>query len=477
MWKRIHELKNQGMDTSRLEKAIKGDVDEAAKAFTDYDKRLGRLADIWNRLYSVDFRGFESEYKSIYAGLRDPYAVEDLEKQLDTLEKEVETRREEQHTAWQETQKKREEDLKKYNLEQVVMAWKSRGYKVDELEALLKEDLDKTREALAIFETAVNNLWEIGKKLQTMDVRGFETEYNEIRALLYDTSKVEEAQTKLDILLKKVGEKAKESSVNIQDQMAGRAQWEAQRQVDEKQKLQEEARKAAEEKRKAKEEWEKKIAEERQAIAKAKLYLNKLTSDMKETSPNMSPMGKYLGDKKWVVEKDLDKLEVVGKSSLGLFSDHLFIVGHFMSAAQLPTVNHMVSYFKSKGEEHKQKGQYRVDCIIMNRVSKASIDAVKKFSHKNCAPLLYDIYEDKIYYNEALKGADFFAGYFSGADEPKSLKEIFKPILDEFEVVYKKDVGPHFNMDEQEVERMYKHLVRTNKVYPVEKRKGSFAFA
>lgn len=481
MQQRIYELKNQGMDTTRLEKALKGDVDEAAKVFTEFDSKLGELAQVWNRLYTIDFRGFEAEYQEIYSQLRDPFAVDDLNKKLDRLENAVEKKHKEQMKAWKEEQEKREKELKKYNLAQVIMSYKARGYVVDELEKLLEEgDLDKTREAMAKFETEIRKLWEVGQRLNNIDARGLQTEYNEVRALLYDTTKLEEATTKVEILEKKAAERAKESGQSWQEQKAGKEQWEANRAVQVDQQLQAEARKAGEDRmkaEKAKEDWKRKLAEEKQAVAKTRLHVNRLANHWKEYTPQLSPLGLYLGDRKWAVEVHLDKLEVIGKANVGFFSDHLMITTRFISAAELPSVKDLVAYYKNLGKEAKGKGQYRVHCVMMNRLSRSTIGAVKEFKHSNCAALIYDVAEDKLHYNAKRFGTDIFAGYFNLDSRPKSLKEIFSPIEDKFEVIYQKDIGPKFGMGQSEVNRMMKHLLSTNQVYPVEKRKKSFSFA
>lgn len=479
MRQRVHELRGQGMDTSRLEKALADpDIEVAAKAFVEYDQRLAGLAAAWNRLYTIDFRGFESDYQEIYSRLRDPFALEELNSMLDRLEKAVKERRESEMKAQEEERKKREEDLKRYNLEQVIMSWKSRGYATEELEALLKEgDIEKTREAVAKFESEVRRLWEIGRRLMAMDLRGFEEEAKVIQAMLYDVTKVEEAETKLGVLEAKVGESMKERSAKWQEEEAQRKAYEETKRKEEEAQLQEEARKAAEAKRQAKEEWERKLADEKQAVAKTRVYLNNLTEHMKELQPMLSPLGLYLGDRKWTITKQMDKMEVVGKVSAGFFSEHLEMMAHFFSAAQLPSVKDLHGYFKAQGDKYKSKGMYIVDCVIMNRLSQPSIETVEKFSHTNCAAILYDIAEGKIYYNSSSFGADMYAGFFTVGGQPKSLKEIFKPISDQYEVIYKKDVGPKFGMAEDEVERMIDHLERTNRIYPVEKRKGSFSFA
>jgi len=481
MWQRIYELKNQSMETARLEQVINGNVDEAAKVFTEFDRRLPKLAELWNRLYSIDFRGYEAEYQQIYAKLRDPFAIEEITAALDRLEAAVTERQKAMQAAYEEEQKKRENELKKYNLEHVIMAWKSRGYKTDDLEALLNAgDLDKCREGLAKFEADVNQLWEIGKRLQALDYRGYETDFNDLRALLYDTTKIEEAKTKLDILEKKCAEKTQAQQADWQAQMAQRKQWEEQKQKDEQLKLQEEARKAAEAKlqaQKAQQEWEMKLTDEKQAVAKTRLYLSKVVAHMKEVQPGYSPLGLYLGDDKWSVAQDLDKLEVVGKVSVSIFQENLIIVSHFMSAASLPQVSDLVSYFKNSGDKRKSDKQYLVDCIIMNRVSQPCIDAVTGFSHSNCAALLYDIAEDKIYFNPKDVGADAYAGYFNLNGNPKTLAEIFKPVADKFDVYYAKDIMANFNMSADEVTKMMKHLESQNKIFPVEKRQNSFSFA
>ena len=481
MWQRIYELKNQGMDTRRLESVVTGDVDAAAKVFTDYDKRLPQLAGLWNRLYTIDFTGFEAEYQHINSKLKDPFSIEEITAEMDKLEGAVAERQKVAQAVYEEEQKKREKDLKRYNLGQVIMSWKSRGYKTDELEALLNaEDPDKTREALAKFEGDVNQLWDIGKRLQTLDYRGYEADYNAIIPLLYDTSKIEEAKMKLDLLEKKCAEKSEGQKADWQAQMTQRQQWEEQKRKEEQARLQEEAKKAGEATvaaQQAQEEYQTRLAEETQAVAKARLYLSKLAPHMKETQPEFSPLGFYLGDHKWAVDQDLNKLEVTGKVSLNLFQDHLSVSGHYMSASSLPQAGDLINYFKAVGEKYKQSKQYRVDCVIFNRISKPWIDAVCGFSHPNCAAVLYDISNDKVYFNERDIGASAYAGYFQINGAPKTLAEIFKPVADKFDIYWAKDIVANFGMSSDEVDKMMKHLESQNKIFPVEKSKKNFSFA
>jgi hypothetical protein len=169
--------------------------------------------------------------------------------------------------------------------------------------------------------------------------------------------------------------------------------------------------------------------------------------------------------------------KILGKVNLNIFQEHLIVLAHFMSAASLPQVSDLVNYFKISGDKRKADKQYLVDCIIMNRVSQPSIDAVTGFSHTNCAALLYDIAEDKIYFNQKDVGADAYAGYFQLNTKPKSLAEIFKPVADKFDVYYAKDIVANFGMSTEEVDKMLKHLTSQNKIFPVEIKKKSFSFA
>ena len=481
MWQRIYELKNQGMDTTRLEQAVVGDVEQAAKVFTEFDKRLPQLAGLWNRLYTINFSGFEAEYQHINSKLKDPFAIEEITAAMDKLEEAVAERQKIAQAAYDEEQTRREKDLKRYNLSQVIMSWKSRGYKTDDLEALLNAgDLDKTREGLAKFEGDVNLLWDVGKRLQTLDYRGLEADYNAIIPLLYDTSKLEEAKTKLEILEKKCAEKSQAQQPDWQAQMGQRQQWEEQKRKEEQARLQEEAKKAGEAKiaaQQMQEEYQSRLAEETQAVAKARLYLSKLTPHLKEDQPDYSPLGYYLGDNKWAVDQDLNKLEVTGKVSLNLFQDHLFVKGHYMSASSLPMAGDLFNYFKAMGEKYKGNKQYLVDCVIINRVSQPWIDVVCGFSHPNCAALLYNISDDKVYFNEKDIGASAYAGYFQLSSTPKTLAEIFKPVADKFDIYYAKDIVANFGMSADEVDKMMKHLEAQNKIFPVEKSKKNFSFA
>gem|GEM_PF-4180818 len=481
MWQRIYELKNQGMDTTRLEQVVVGDVDQAAKVFTDYDKRIPQLAGLWNRLYTINFTGFEAEYQHINSRLKDPFAIEEITAEMDKLDAAVADRQKEAQAAYDEEQKKRELDLKRYNLGQVIMSWKSRGYKTDDLEATLAAgDVEKTREAVAKFEADVNQLWDIGKRLQTLDYRGAEADYNALLPLLYDTSKLDEAKTKLDLLEKKCAANTQAQQADWQAQMTQRQQWEEQKRKEEQDRLQEEAKKAGEAKieaQKAQEEYQTRLAEETQAVAKVRLYLSKLAPHMKEVQPGYSPLGYYLGDHKWAVDQDLNKLEVTGKVSLSMFQDHLFVVGHYMSASSLPQAGDLYNYFKAMGEKYKGNKQYLVDCVIINRVSQPWIDVVSGFSHPNCAAVVYDISSDKVYFNDKDVGASAYSGYFQLNGAPKTLAEIFKPVADKFDIYWAKDIVANFGMSSDEVDKMMKHLEENNKIFPVEKSKKNFSFA
>jgi hypothetical protein len=476
---RIHQLKQQGMVTERLETAVEGDLQEAEKVFAEYEYNLSKLAGIWNKLYSIDFRGFESEYKEIYDRLRDPFAVADLEKMIATLEKAITDKRKKERKAWEEEQKKREEDLRRQNLEQVINAWKARGYDVTKLEEAMKRDLDEARKEVAQFEQDVRVLWGLSQRLDALDVRGFEEEYEEIKAMLFDIKNTEDATKRVEALEAKAKEKMAERKEEWTQQMEEKKKMEDLRHAEEQKKLQEEARKAAEAKRSAeakKDEWARKLAEEQQAVAKAKLYLNRLTQDMMENHPEMSPLGFYLGDRKWSVEKRMERLEVEGKVATGFMKDHLFVQSRFMSASYMPTIKDMENYFAQKAKWAASNGFFVAECLIMNRVSEASEKLVAKFKHKNMAAFLYDIQSDELFYNKKETSACMYAGFFIIDQAPMSIREIIKPFEDEFEVFYEKDIVARMGMKEDEVKRMLKHLEDTNKIYPVEKRKRSFAF-
>ena len=143
----------------------------------------------------------------------------------------------------------------------------------------------------------------------------------------------------------------------------------------------------------------------------------------------------------------------------------------------MPQAGDLYKYFKAMGEKYKADKQYLVDCVIISRVTQPWIDVVCGFSHSNCAAILYDINDDKVYFNEKDVGASAYAGYFQLNGAPKTLAEIFKPVADKFDIYYAKDIVANFGMSADEVDKMMKHLETQNKIFPVEKNKKNFSFA
>jgi hypothetical protein len=128
----IKEWSGMGFKISRLENALRNNIDEAEKIYEDYSQRIKELMEYEARLKEMNPRDIQNQTHRINLKIKNPELIESIRKEMSQLQKEV--------TGIESIRQKRME------LNNLLKTWKSQGYKIDSI--LISTGKEKTMEGL-----------------------------------------------------------------------------------------------------------------------------------------------------------------------------------------------------------------------------------------------------------------------------------------------------------------------------------------
>jgi hypothetical protein len=198
---RIQAWKEQGLNVSRLEKALDEGLEAFKTELSAYSLNVEKLRSVREELSMLDARGLEPELEALGARLSDVDNAAAAEEGLRALRAKIEERNE------RERREKESEKEERKSYVQKLLAWSSQGLVVGRLERAIDGPMDGLRAEFGSFEKAVRRLDEIRGALLEMDLSGLEQEADRVRMGLNDPDGLPEVEQDLAALREKAAER------------------------------------------------------------------------------------------------------------------------------------------------------------------------------------------------------------------------------------------------------------------------------
>ncbi len=122
----VKEWSGMGFKVTKLETALKKDIAEAEKVYTDYKARIEELSDFQTRLQDMGHKDISDQVHKITMMIKNPELLDTVRKEMARIQKTV--------TDIEAVKAKRKE------LNVLLKVWKSQGYKIDRILELMKEE-------------------------------------------------------------------------------------------------------------------------------------------------------------------------------------------------------------------------------------------------------------------------------------------------------------------------------------------------
>lgn len=171
---------SHGLSVEGLERVLDGDLGQAEREFSAYEGRAQRLISLKERLAAMDTTGVPEAAARLEATLNDVEQVERAETEFAALKELVERRS--------------REALERKTLADRLEGWRAKGFRTEAVQKALEGDLEPARSALARFEESARAAEALSAQLASMDLKGSEARAAQLRELLADTSRLDEAR-------------------------------------------------------------------------------------------------------------------------------------------------------------------------------------------------------------------------------------------------------------------------------------------
>jgi len=198
---RISAWRDQGLNVSRLEKALDEGLDSFKKELSLYSLKLEKLRGIREELTLLDARGFEPELETLQSKLADVDNAEAAEEGLRALRARIDERKERERRD-----KEAEKDERKAYI-QKLLNWSSQGLVVERLERAIDQPIEELRAEFDSFEKAARRLDEIRHALLEMDLARLDGEADRVRLELNDPGMLLEVEQNFSVLRERAAER------------------------------------------------------------------------------------------------------------------------------------------------------------------------------------------------------------------------------------------------------------------------------
>ena len=223
---KLRKWNEGGFNVQSLDGPLKGDREEAMKAFQDFETFTNRATAIQDELRSMDTAGFQKEADSIRGKALEPSKAKEAEDELLALQVTLERRKKDETIRKLDTGKQLEEYRAK------LRDWNAQGYNTGQLGAVLDGPPEGVRSEFERFESSITKLRGLREELLLMDTTGFEGEVESIRSRLMAPTRVNEVEDdifRLKILIerrRKEDRRRKEEDERTRGELRTRfAQW------------------------------------------------------------------------------------------------------------------------------------------------------------------------------------------------------------------------------------------------------------
>lgn len=199
----VKEWSGMGFKISKLENALKNDIEQAEKIYQDYSERIKELMEYEARIKEMNPRDIQDQIHRINLKIKNPELIESIRKEMSQLQKEVssmENRRE-----------------KRMELNNLLKTWKSQGYKIDAILASTSNEktLEGLEKVILQFTRAVASLESFKNEFPTYERGWFPEHESAVKENMNDPEKSHETLqkfTELKSLVKKEEKKRGEIS-------------------------------------------------------------------------------------------------------------------------------------------------------------------------------------------------------------------------------------------------------------------------
>lgn len=192
---RIQEWKTAGYNTARLDKMMAGGtLDELRNGCVVFRMRIQRMKEVEAEIATLDISGLEGLAESLRSKLLDPERVAAVEAELTELKLRLKRRRE-------DDRKKREDETRRRSaLNQKLQGYFVQGYAISHIEPLFTGEMPVLEGAVRGFEAKVARLRELERDLASLDASGLEGAVEEVKWLLKDVTRLQEAEEAVESL-------------------------------------------------------------------------------------------------------------------------------------------------------------------------------------------------------------------------------------------------------------------------------------
>ena len=523
---KIESWRSRGYVVARLLKAVDGEVAQADRIFSDYDRDVRRLSELQLRLNSMDVMGFPNEVMAIRQRLNDPDAVDDLDRQLGVLEGKIKAKKEDERKRLAE-QAKLEKEKRMGWYRQRIATWAEKGYSTKRLDGLLEDpaaDSVSIEKELAGLDSDIQKLLELGKRLA--EVRGAATaeELKELDLQLFDPEAAGELEAKVEELeqrlfqkksadekrqqLKKRLEEYREKGykvVRLEGAPDGPLEnaealfcsydadvgalfklwdrlralnrsyfpqdWEAARALmNDPDKVAEVERCVSTLEARQVELAAQKVQEGKQLVVNGKALLKEIFDKMRSHVPDYLPQGIFLESARWEPQLSPDGLSVRAETHPGLLSKQTAVVSCELSQAFPPNA------LMVDAERSRAAGRFMAKCYMMTQPSPEMADLVKGFSHPSLSAYIYDLGTGTLVCNDSDLKTKVYSGWFMKGPNPLGMRDAIKMVADKHGIFTRAVLEQKLGMQRREIDDMLKRWMARNEVISVSKIRDEYSF-
>jgi hypothetical protein len=523
---RIGFWKSRGYIVARLLKCIDGDMRQARQAFVEFEVDVRRLSELQLRLNNVDVMGFPEDVLAIRQKLNDPDAVDDLEGRLGQLEGMIKARKDDERKR-QDEQSRLEKEKKMGWYRQRIAAWAEKGYSTKRLDGVLDDpaaDSATVEKKLTAFDTDIQRLLELGKRLESARTAATEEELKLLDRQLLDPEAADKADERIDELDQRIyqrksqDDKRRQLLKRLEDyrqkgykvaRLEGTADfplekaeglfsgyeadvgalfrlwdrlralnrsyfpqdWEAARAMmnDPDMVADVETRVAVLETRQA-QLGVQKAQEAKQLVSSGKALIVEMNEKMKSRVPDYNPLGFFIENGRWDPQIAPDGLSVRAETRPALLSKETVAVACELTGGFVP------SAFMTEAERARQAGRYVARCFMMAQAPPEMAELAKGFTHPNLSAYVLDLGSNVLHCNCSDIKTRVFAGWFLKGQVPGGMRDAVKMAADKLGIFTRAGLELKLGLRRSEIDDMVKGWMAKNEVVQVSKIRDEYSF-
>ena len=201
---RMEEWRAQSYNVSRLLKALDTDLGNLEVVFKSFERDVNEVQKLRRMMKDLWDKGFDTELQALDQRLGEVDKV--FENEEDLLRIKLRIDRQDKHKAIRQEAEKEMRQRYRRTLDE----WKEQGLMVEGLEAVMDKDSDTVAETIERARSEIGRLKVLGEELSELDCTGHEEEVENVKELLRDPTRVQQAEEAILNLQLKVERHRKE---------------------------------------------------------------------------------------------------------------------------------------------------------------------------------------------------------------------------------------------------------------------------